>query len=98
MSSRSKRMVQAALSQPSEDPTKRFNAKSEGHTVMAGHFGPNDILRSSGLFSMLRADEVSMVAKKDPNIYEVARRYIRRHKEKHLLLEAKKKCGVWLDY
>ncbi|KAG5897690.1 hypothetical protein JTB14_011500 [Gonioctena quinquepunctata] len=31
------------------DPAKRFNAKSEGQTVMAGHFGPNDILRSSGL-------------------------------------------------
>ncbi|KAG5874174.1 hypothetical protein JTB14_011794 [Gonioctena quinquepunctata] len=61
------------------DPTKRFNAKSEGQTVMAGHFGPNDILRSSGLFSMLRADEVSMVAN------------IRRHKEKHLLLVAKRK-------
>ncbi|KAG5884238.1 hypothetical protein JTB14_011727 [Gonioctena quinquepunctata] len=80
------------------DPAKPFNAESEGQTVMAGHFGPNDILRSSGLLSMLRADEVSMVAKKDPIICDVARRDIRRHKEKHLLLVEKEKCGVWLDY
>ncbi|KAG5867018.1 hypothetical protein JTB14_006806 [Gonioctena quinquepunctata] len=75
------------------DPAKRFNAKSEGQTVMAGHFGPNDILRSSGLFSMLRADEVSMAAKKDPVICEVARRYIRRHKEKHI--SSKKKNAAF---
>lgn len=72
------------------DPTKRFNAQVEGHTVMAGNFGPKDILRTSGLLNMLRADDVSMVAKKDHIICEVARRYIRRHKQKHLLMVAKR--------
>lgn len=72
------------------DPSKRFNAQVEGQTVMAGHFGPNDILRVSGVLNMMRADNVSMVIKKDSIICEVGRRYIRRHKDKHLLLVAKR--------
>lgn len=72
------------------DPSKRFNAQVEGQTVMAGNFGPNDVLRKTGLLNMLRADNVSLVVKKDPIICEVGRRYIRRHKEKHLLLVAKR--------
>ncbi|KAJ8967721.1 hypothetical protein NQ314_002667 [Rhamnusium bicolor] len=72
------------------DPTKRFLAQTEGQTLMAGHFGPNDVLKTSGLLNMMRADDVSMVAKKDPIICEVARRYLRRHKEMHLLQVAKR--------
>lgn len=72
------------------DPNKRFNAQIEGQNVMAGHFGPNDILRVSGLLSMMRADNVSLVAKKDQIICDVARRYLKSHKEKHLVNVAKR--------
>lgn len=72
------------------DPCKPFKAQIEGQTVMSGHFGPNDILRSSGLLNMMKADDISMTAKKDSIICEVARRYIRSHKEKHLLNVAKR--------
>ncbi|KAI4468089.1 hypothetical protein MML48_2g00015671 [Holotrichia oblita] len=71
-------------------PSKPFKAQIEGQTKMAGHFGPNDILRSSGLLSMLKADDISLVAKKDEIICEGARRYIKSHKEKHVLLVAKR--------
>nr|CAI5844274.1 unnamed protein product [Callosobruchus analis] len=57
---------------------------------MAGPFGPNDPLRISGVLNMMKPDDVSMVAKRDELICEVARRYIKRHKEKHLLLVAKR--------
>lgn len=72
------------------DPKKRCMAQTEGQTVMSGHFGPHDILRTSGILNMLRADDVSLTAKRDHIICEVARRYIRSHKEKHLLLVAKR--------
>ncbi|KAK4882511.1 hypothetical protein RN001_005830 [Aquatica leii] len=72
------------------DPSKRCNAQTQGQTLMAGHFGPNDPLRTSGILNMMKADDVSLAAKKDPIICEVARRYIKSHKEKHLLLVAKR--------
>lgn len=72
------------------DPTKRFNAQIEGQTFMVGHLGPNDLLEVSGLLKMLRPDNISMTAKKDGIICEVARRYIRSHKEPHLLPVAKR--------
>lgn len=72
------------------DPSKRFNAHVEGQTLTSGHFGPTDILRTSGLLNMMRADNVSLAAKTDAIICEVGRRYIRSHKEKHLLLVAKR--------
>lgn len=72
------------------DPSKRFNAQIEGQTLMAGHFGPNDPLKVSGLLNMLKADEVSMTAKTDSIICEVGRRYIKSHKQKHLLQVAKR--------
>lgn len=72
------------------NPSARFNAQTEGQTLMAGPFGPNDTLRVSGILNMLRADDISMTAKKDEIICEVARRYIKSHKEKHLLLVAKR--------
>lgn len=72
------------------DPAKRFNAQIEGQTFMVGQFGPNDLLKVSGLLNMLRPDEISMVGKKDGIICEVARRYVRSHKEAHLLPVAKR--------
>lgn len=72
------------------DPSKRCNAQTEGQTLMVGPFGPNDPLKVSGLLNMMRADEVSMVARKDEVICEVARRYIKSHREKHLLSVAKR--------
>lgn len=72
------------------DPALRFNAQIEGQTIMSGQFGPTDILRTSGLLKMMRADNISLVAKRDSVICEVARRYIRSHKEKHLLIVAKR--------
>ncbi|GLV33464.1 hypothetical protein CBL_20201, partial [Carabus blaptoides fortunei] len=72
------------------DPSKRTNAQQDGHTLMAAPFGPNDILKISGLLNMMKADETSLVAKKDNIICEVARRYIKSHREKHQLLVAKR--------
>lgn len=72
------------------DPTTKFNAQIEGPNLMIGHFGPNDILMKSGLLKMLRADVVSLTAKKDKIITEVASRYIKSHKEKHLLVVVKR--------
>lgn len=57
---------------------------------MAEHFGVNDPLRTSGVLRSLKADEVSLVAKKDKIICEVARKYVKSHKDKHLVLVAKR--------
>lgn len=57
---------------------------------MAGHFGPNDPLRIFGVLQTLKADEISLVAKKDKTICEVARRYIKCHKDKHLIMVARR--------
>lgn len=65
------------------DPSKRFNAQIEGQTAMAGHFGPNDPLRTSGVLDQLVPDNVSMVAKKDKLICQVVRGYLKSHREKH---------------
>nr|CAI5862365.1 unnamed protein product [Callosobruchus analis] len=72
------------------DPSKRFFAKKEGQTLMCGHFGPNDPLKVSRLLDMLRPDEISMIAKKDKIICEVGRRYVKRHKQSHLLIVARR--------
>lgn len=73
------------------NPSQRFNAQIEGQTIMSGNFGPKDVLRTSGLLNMLQADKVALVVKRDFLICEVARKYIRSHKENHLLLVAKRK-------
>lgn len=57
---------------------------------MAEHFGVNDPLRISGVLQSLKADEVSLVAKKDKIICEVARKYVKSHKDKHLVMVAKR--------
>lgn len=72
------------------NPSTRCNAQIEGQTVMAGRFGPNDLLKISGLLNMMRPDEISLVAKKDAVICELARRYIKSHREKHQLAVAKR--------
>lgn len=58
--------------------------------MLTGYFGPQDPLRTSGVLRSLNADHVSFVAKKDKIICEVARRYIKCHKEKHLIAVAKR--------
>lgn len=55
---------------------------------MANQFGPNDLLRTSGVLRALRADKISLIAKRDKLICEVARRYLN-IKEKHLSLVAR---------
>lgn len=72
------------------DPSKPCKSQVDGQNLMVGSFGPNDPLRVSGLLNKLRADEISLVAKKDKIICEVARRYLHSHKEKHLILVAKR--------
>lgn len=70
--------------------SKRTRPQSDGHTLMADHFGPNDLLRTSGVLKTLKADEVSLVAKRDRIICEVARKYVKSHKEKHLVTVARR--------
>ncbi|CAH0549496.1 unnamed protein product [Brassicogethes aeneus] len=72
------------------DPSLRFNALIEGQTFMAGPFNSQDPLKQTGLLSVLKADEISLMAKKDPIICEVARRYLKSHKDKDFLLVAKR--------
>lgn len=52
---------------------------------MADHFSPKDPLRTSGVLKSLRPDEVSLVAKKDRIICEMARKHIKCHKVKLLI-------------
>ncbi|KAF5298979.1 hypothetical protein FQR65_LT19551 [Abscondita terminalis] len=72
------------------DKSKRCNAQIDGQAIMVGNFGPQDPLKISGLLNMMRADEISLTAKKDKIICEVARRYIKSHREKHQLVVAKR--------
>lgn len=58
---------------------------------MAEYFGPNDPLRTYGVLKTLKSDDVSLVAKRDKIICELARKYIKRHKDKHLVLVARRK-------
>lgn len=64
--------------------------QSASHTLMADHFGPNDPLRTGGVLDTLQADEISLVAKRDKIICEVARKYVKSHKEKHLVQVARR--------
>lgn len=57
---------------------------------MANCFGPHDPLRTSGVLQSLKADEVSLVAKRDRIICEVGRKYIKSHKQTHLRTVAKR--------
>ncbi|VEN35544.1 unnamed protein product, partial [Callosobruchus maculatus] len=79
-----------SLNSNKTNSTVRRRPQSEGQTLLAGYFGPRDPLRTSGILRSLQADEISLVAKKDKLICEVARRYIKSHKQKHLLAVAKR--------
>ncbi|KAF5307703.1 hypothetical protein FQR65_LT18362 [Abscondita terminalis] len=68
----------------------RNRHQSDSHTLMSTHFGPNDLLRTSGTLETLQADDISLVAKRDPIICEVARKYLKSHKEKHLVQVARR--------
>lgn len=68
----------------------RSRPQAEGHTLMSDHFGPNDPLRTSGVLKTLKADEISLVAKRDKIICEVARKYVKSHKDKHLIVVARR--------
>lgn len=72
-------------------PSLRCKAQIEGQILMSGEFSPDDILKTSGLLYVMRADATSLAAKTDPIICEVGRRYIQTHKQKGLLLVAKRK-------
>ncbi|KAI4463055.1 hypothetical protein MML48_4g00003148 [Holotrichia oblita] len=72
------------------NPSLRFKAQIEGQIIMSGEFDPDDVLKTSGLLYMMRADATSLAAKTDPIICEVGRRYIQTHKQKGLLLVAKR--------
>lgn len=72
------------------DTSKRTRPQADGQTLMSGHFGPNDPLRTSGVLTSLRADEISLVAKRDKLICEVARKYLKSHREKHLTMVARR--------
>ncbi|CAH0549493.1 unnamed protein product [Brassicogethes aeneus] len=72
------------------DKIRREGDLIEGQTFMAGPFNSQDPLKQTGLLSGLKADEISLMAKKDPIICEVARRYLKSHKDKDFLLVAKR--------
>lgn len=57
---------------------------------MANNFRPNDVLRISGVLDSLKADEISLIAKRDKIICEVGRKYIKYHKDGHLVAIAKR--------
>jgi hypothetical protein len=89
-----------------DDKSERVNAQSEGQSLFST-YRENDVLRKD-IFPTMRADEISFVAKTDPLICAVARRYLKSHREKqfwmvasrkmrqlaHLLIEIKKKVKV----
>nr|CAI5865753.1 unnamed protein product [Callosobruchus analis] len=70
--------------------TVRKRHQLEGMTLLASYFGSCDTLRVSGILWSLKADEISLVAKKIKLIREVAMRYITSQKQKHLPLVAKR--------
>lgn len=73
-----------------KDSTPKRRHQLEGHTLMADYFGPNDPLRTSGVLITLKADAVSLVAKRDKIICEIGRKYVKSHKEKHLIKVARR--------
>ncbi|XP_074042023.1 uncharacterized protein isoform X2 [Leptinotarsa decemlineata] len=89
-----------------DDKKLRSNAQSEGQSLFS-KYKNNDILRKY-IFPSMRADELSLTAKKDMLICAVAKRYLKSHRDKHfraiasrkmrqlaaLLIEIKKKIKV----
>ncbi|GJQ88823.1 hypothetical protein Trydic_g14923, partial [Trypoxylus dichotomus] len=69
--------------------SKAHRHQSDGHTLMSRHFDPNDVLLTSGLLRSLKPDEISLVAKKDTIICELAREYIKHNKGRAFISMAK---------
>ncbi|CAH1382021.1 unnamed protein product [Tenebrio molitor] len=79
-----------------DDKSERVNAQSEGQSLFST-YRENDVLRKD-IFPTMRADEISFVAKTDPLICAVARRYLKvivKNNSGWLLLE---KCDSWHIY
>ncbi|KRT84835.1 hypothetical protein AMK59_2398 [Oryctes borbonicus] len=71
-----RRHVQRCSFNKSANSTVRKH-QCDGHTLMSRHFDPNDVLRTSGVLRSLKPDEISLVAKKDAVVCEVAREYVK---------------------
>jgi hypothetical protein len=72
-----------------DDKSERVNAQSEGQSLFST-YRENDVLRKD-IFPTMRADEISFVAKTDPLICAVARRYLKSHREKQFWMVASRK-------
>ncbi|XP_072399761.1 uncharacterized protein [Diabrotica undecimpunctata] len=83
-----RRHVKRCTSNP--NPSKKIYSQKEGHTLMCGTFEPNDPLVTGKVLNFMRADDISLVAKKDYLICEVGRTYITHHQEAHLGAVAKR--------
>ncbi|XP_074039988.1 uncharacterized protein [Leptinotarsa decemlineata] len=83
-------VARCSLNAEKKNNNRRHRHQSDSQTLLAGYFGPNDPLRISGVLQSLKADIVSLVAKRDKIICEVGRRYVKCHKERHLISVAKR--------
>ncbi|XP_050519622.1 uncharacterized protein LOC126893457 isoform X1 [Diabrotica virgifera virgifera] len=70
--------------------TGKVRHQSEAQNLMATNFGSTDPLRTSGVLNSLAADDISLVAKKDKLICDVGRKYVKSHKDRHLIQVAKR--------
>lgn len=68
----------------------RVRHQCQSQNLMVRNFGPNDPLRLSGILESLKADEISLTAKRDKTICEVGRQYVKSHKDKHLVSVARR--------
>nr|CAI5866093.1 unnamed protein product [Callosobruchus analis] len=69
---------------------KQRNARSEGQNLLLRHL-KQDSHFASAVFPRMRADQISLVAKKDVLICAFASRYLKIHREKHFILVASRK-------
>ncbi|XP_074035383.1 uncharacterized protein [Leptinotarsa decemlineata] len=67
-------VARCSLNAEKKNNNRRHRHQSDSQTLLAGYFGPNDPLRISGVLQSLKADIVSLVAKRDKIICEVGRR------------------------
>ncbi|KAK9754233.1 hypothetical protein QE152_g1632 [Popillia japonica] len=72
-----------------DDKKLRTNAQSDGQSLLTA-YKRNDILTNE-VFPVMKPDSISLTAKADPLICEVARRYLKSHREKQFRLVASRK-------
>lgn len=72
-----------------DDKKLRTNAQSDGQSLLTA-YKRNDVLKTE-VFPVMRPDSISLTAKADPLICEVARRYLKSHREKQFRLVASRK-------